>query len=129
MASVRDDLETRSWASFTGPERTAWLHLFILGTTVKEQEGQLIDGNGGLISDKPTASLVHRCELAIRNTELESFYVDACVIEISSITYKGMTNQEAASPATSKIYYRNTIFLSTDLRAKALFWAVKKSKL
>jgi hypothetical protein len=129
MTSLQEELETRSWASLTGPERTAWLHLFVLGRTVKEQDGQLIDSKGKLISAKPNSLLVYRCEQVIKNTAIETFYVDACIIEISNITYKGLTTQEAASPLVSKKYYRNTIFLSTDLQAKALFWAVKKSKL
>lgn len=127
LVSLRSDLETRSWASFSAQEKTAWLYLNILNLDVQDIDGQLVVADGTVIQGQPNASIVYQCEQAIIGTEYEEYYIGACVIEISNITYNGMTPAEIAHPATAKKYYRNAILLPVALKAKSLFWAKRKT--
>ena len=129
--SLREDLETRNWATFSSYEKTVWLYLFILNQDVQEvEEGKFVLNDGTEIKTGPTSNLIARCEQhVIKDSEIESLYVKNVTREVSNITYKGILPEDVKKSETAETYYRNMIFLDADTKAKCMFWARRNANL
>ena len=123
--ALRDDLTTKSWETMKDKERSAWLHLFILGNDVQLLDGHYMLNDGTEITTKPGPNLISLCESSLSDSGMADKYIKFCLKEVSNITYLGMTKEQIALESTSKIFYKNAIMLSPEHRGRSMFWTIK----
>lgn len=118
-----EDFKITNWDTMTDAEQTAWLAKFVLCEDV-QFDGTKFTLFGSDLSDQFGQTLVSNCEKKLQDSVRE-LYLDNCLAEASSITYKGMTQEQVQSPDTAKKFYATLLMLPSEVRARCMYWAVR----
>lgn len=125
--AVGDDLRSLNWDTMRDDEKAAWLYAFVLGESVSvEGDSYFLHGYNRVKLVEIDSNLIASCEaaLALDDNKAE-LYLDSCLAEASTITYKGLTQDQIQQPEVARQFYTNLLLLDKETRGRCLFWAQK----